>query len=689
MAQNPDRFSRFWNELKRRKTDRVIVVYAATAFTILQLEPILESAFSLPAWTSTILIIVIAAGFPVAAIFSWFFDITSGGIEKTKPLKTSERQKIQAELKRWRWITVVSVIVIIILIFFNIIRSGINSNEIRRSEKSIAVIPFENLSPDAVMPFSGEVLASIIRTKLKMTEEFNVCSGITLRGSATKKLSVPEIARKLNVFFIVTGEMAKIKNIILININLLSKKGRLIWAHEYSMTREDEIEVLDGVPFEIVKKLKVEIAPGVKRKLNLKLTKSPAAYLSYVEGEAVQDLATEASRYTTKGDSTFNDLRSAKSFEKAISLYDKAIEEDSTFALAYVKRAITRSWGFNAGHFSAKDHKEKCREDIEHALRLDKNLLEAKVAYGFYYYYFCRDLDQALEYFIEVSKADPKYWQSKFYMGLVYRAHGQWEESQKLMREVVKSNPLDALFITNIGLSYHYLHVFDSAVYFHNKAIRLMPQWADAYQNKIEALIARDGNTIAAEAVLDSAESMVKNTYLSKNRILFDLYNGKFNDALLKATIAGPEEFFSNGEKYMILAEIYRNLKSSELSKNYYRLAFDYFSKKQEENPDRPKLLSYLGLALGGLNEKLKAVEYGQKGIDLSEGDFMEKSERELDLAKIYVLIGENDKCLYLLNELLKNQSTIGYRILQLDPVWRPLRNMTKYKEMINHYSER
>jgi tetratricopeptide (TPR) repeat protein len=687
MAQKPGSFSRFWNELKRRKTDRVVVVYAAAAFTILQIEPILETAFSLPGWTSTLLIIIIVTGFPVAAIFSWFFDITPGGIKVTKPLKTSERQRIESELKRWRWITMVSIIVIILLIFFNIIRSQLESEEIKKSEKSIAVLTFESLSPDSLLPFPGEVVASIIRSKLNQSQEFSVTSPLATSGHSWKKMSVTETARRLGVFFLVHGEIARINNGTLINVNLVSKKNKLIWAHDYILHQNDDIEELYEIPLEIMRKLKIALAPEVKRKLNLRPTKSSAAYLSYVKGETVQDLATEASNYLTKGDSTFNDLTSEKSFEKAISLYDKAIEEDSTFALAYAKRALTRAWGYNAGHFLAKEHMEKCREDIEHALRIDDNLMEAKVAYGFYYYYFAENHDKALEYFTEVSEDDPKYWQCKFYSGLVLRARGQWKESQKLMREVVKSNPLNALFMTNIGMSYQYLRLYDSAIFCHDRAIRIMPQWSSPYQNKIETLIARDGNTIAAEAVVDSAEKRIRNSYLNKNRILFDLYNGKFEDALLKATVA-ENVFFSQGERYMIFAEIYRNMGNQDLSKNFYKSAFEFFSKKLAENPERAEALSYLGIAAAGLNDRNRAVESGQRAIELSMNNVMEKNDRILDLAKIYVMIGEYDKCLDLLKELLRTPSTMSYKILRLDPLWKPVRNMPEFKELISGYSK-
>src|SRR5512139_1357618 len=105
MTGKSKKFSRFWRELKHRKTDRVIVAYAASAFVILQLAQILEDALSLPEWLTPLVIIVLAAGFPVAAVFSWFFDITPGGIEKTRPYSEKNKNKMEAQLKTWRWTT--------------------------------------------------------------------------------------------------------------------------------------------------------------------------------------------------------------------------------------------------------------------------------------------------------------------------------------------------------------------------------------------------------------------------------------------------------------------------------------------------------------------------------------------------------------------------------------------------------
>jgi tetratricopeptide (TPR) repeat protein len=257
----------------------------------------------------------------------------------------------------------------------------------------------------------------------------------------------------------------------------------------------------------------------------------------------------------------------------------------------------------------------------------------------------------------------------------------------KMMREVVRSNSLNALFMTNMGISYEYLHKYDSAIIFHEKAIRLMPKWGDAYLNKIESLIARDGNTVAAEALQDTAEQVIKTTYLRRNRILFDLYNGKYEDALTKATLASPDEYFSNGERFMVFAEIYRYLKNKDLSRDYFKSAYDYFNRILEEDPDIPDIISYMGIAAAGLDDRVKAVELGQKAIDLSTGNVQDFKDRILDLAKIYVMTGEYDKCVSLLRELFKTPFYVSYRILLLDPVWKPLRNLPEFKEMISYYS--
>ncbi len=207
MARETSRLSRFWAELKRRKTDRAIIFYAASAFVILQLADILGSALSLPGWVATFIIILLATGFPVIAIFSWFFDFTPGGIQKTKPLSDKRREVMRAQLRTWKGSTMISIIVIIALILFNIIRSRIESGEIRNSEKTVAVLPFESLSPDEEMPYTPEAITTFISTGLSSISGLYVSPGYRVLEYKGKIKSIPEIAKKLRVAFIVTGNL--------------------------------------------------------------------------------------------------------------------------------------------------------------------------------------------------------------------------------------------------------------------------------------------------------------------------------------------------------------------------------------------------------------------------------------------------------------------------------------------------
>jgi tetratricopeptide (TPR) repeat protein/TolB-like protein len=689
MADTSNKFSRFLLELKRRKTDRVLVMYAAAAFVILQLADILIGGLSLPDWIMTLIIIIVATGFPIAAIFSWIFDITPGGIEKTKPVTGIRKGKLEAQLRTWKEATMISLIIIIALIIFNIVRGNIYSSDIKRAEKTIAVLPFNNLTPNEIFPYTTDVITTIIIGGLREINLLHVCERWEVHEFKTKNRTLADIAKKLNVSFLVTGELVNSKDLVLVTINLVrasKKNAATIWTHNYTFDPKGSIAELNKIPIHIGNELKIVLSAEEKNRISKKPTVNTAAFFNYFEGTAYQDDAYNGSIYLSAGDSIFMDLSVKESFNKAMFFYDKAIMADSTFALAYAKRALTRAWGYNARHFG-RDQMEKCRSDIEHALKYDNLLTDTKIAYGFYYYYFLQDYVKALEYFREVSVKEPKNWENKFYMAIVLRAQGEWEQSQAIIKEVVKNKLNNPLFLTNIGLSYHELHKYDSAIYYHEKAIEIMPKWSSPYQNKIESLVLRDGNTRNAEVVLDTAVKRTTGGFFQYIKIIFDMYNGRYKDALLKAEVADLADFPDQGSKYMVLADIYHNLKSNDMAREHYKSALEFYNEKVKNDSDNLDYLSFVGISAAGLNDRLKAVEAGQKAVKLAENNYSKKTTRTVYLAQIYTMIGEYDKALELLETLLKNPSDISIKLLQIDPVWKPLQEKSGFRKLIKDYS--
>ena len=165
-------------------------------------------------------------------------------------------------------------------------------------------------------------------------------------------------------------------------------------------------------------------------------------------------------------------------FRSAINFYDKAIESDPDFAMAYARRAIALSWGFHSNELDSTSI-EKCWSDIRNASRINKNLTAILIAQGFYYYYCKTDYTNALINFNNASLEDPENYQPFFYMAMVYRAMGDWQKVHSFLNRVIEIEPQpeDPLVLTNIGLSFEYFHNFDSALMYHDKAINVNPKF--------------------------------------------------------------------------------------------------------------------------------------------------------------------------------------------------------------------
>ena len=216
-----------------------------------------------------------------------------------------------------------------------------------------------------------------------------------------------------------------------------------------------------------------------------------------------------------------------------------------------------------------------------------------------------------------------------------------------------------------------------------------MPGWSAPYQNKAESLILRDGNTFEAEVVIDTAVSRTTGGYFKYLRIIIDLFNGQFKEALLKAEKAEAADFPDEGSRYLIYAEIYDNLKNQEMASEYYKSALEYYNEFLKQYPDNPEILSATGISAAGLNDRKRAMEDGQKAISLTKYNGIDKSDRERDLAQIYVMLGEYTKGIDLLDELLKKPSGISLKLLQIEPVWKPLLEMSEFNKLISAYSNK
>ena len=544
----------------------------------------------------------------------------------------------------------------------------------------IAVLPFDNLfsDKDRSYEYLSESIPNRINDQLRSVKEFTVIPYYLTRKYYGKDIpSSKQICKECNADVLVYGriELSNNNTDAAISIQLANRRNSYPTYLNKFVNKFDSLQSNGSkISIEIAQKLQVSLLPEEVKNIKTGITKSSEAYMNYLSAN-YQDETLMGKRY--------NDT---STFEMAIKMYDKAIRSDSTFALAYARRSISRSWAYRTGSMTESDNIEKCREDADRALKLDPKLAEAQNAFGFYYYSCKADYQKALESFMKASDLDPRDWQSIFYQAIVYRRIGEWIRSQSLLTKVLKYNPQDPLILTNIGLSYNYLRNYDSALIFHNLAIKIAPNWSAPYSNKILSLILKNGNTLEARIMIDSA---IKKTVFKfkKWEILLDIYDSKYDDALLKTELSDKSDFNDQGDKLLTYAMIHKYLDHSYPASTLYDSARVFYTKKLKEDPENALFYIKIGLAYAGLNERLKAVEAGRKALKLST-DALTRNDILLDLAQIYINVGDYENCFHLINDLLKNPSDFSIKLLQLDPVWKPIRGKPEFKKILTEFSE-
>jgi TolB-like protein len=325
----PSKLSRFWQELKRRNVTRVLAVYIAAAFMLLELLDMISDPFGLPAWSVKVGFFVLLAGLFIAIIVSWIYDIhPEGGMVKTKPVDKIKEDEIQKSFNSWRTASYISFGVILILIVLNIIpRTKVNG----KLEKSIAVLPFHNESSDRENTyFINGTMESILDNLCKI-EDLRVVSRNSTEQYRHNPKTTPQVAEEMNVSYILEGSGQKIGNRVLLTVQLIEGiQDRHLWSKQYDREIQKVVDLID---------LQGEIAKLIAAEINVVITPQEKVIIENIPTESLT-----AYDYYQQGNEEYwkyiNDRFDLKYLEQAKSLYNKALVYDSTFAIAYIGLAV-------------------------------------------------------------------------------------------------------------------------------------------------------------------------------------------------------------------------------------------------------------------------------------------------------------------------------------------------------------
>ena len=464
----------FLTELKRRKVYRVAVAYAIVAWLLIQAASILFPTFEAPPWVMKVFVTAVILGFPVALILAWAFELTPEGLRRSEEVAPQE-SKTRKPGSKWTAVIVTAAVLAAALLAFQLVRTrrspAIESPKqtapTAALDKSVAVLPFENLSSDKENAFFAQGIQDEIITTLSKISGLRVISRTsTVRyNSAPDNLS--EIARQLRVSNVLEGSVQKAGDRVHINVQLIQADNDAhLWAQSYDRQLTDIFSVEAEVAKSIADSLQATLSPQEKARVEAKPTDNPDAYVIYLR----------ARDYQTRPDNLLQDFRSA------INLYEQAIALDPKFALAHARLSASLS---NIYHFyePTARWKEKAHAEAMESLRLQPNLGEGHLALGLYHYYMEGDYDAALRELDLAAHALPNDGDVGLYTAAVERRRGHWTQALAAYQHAEEIDPRNSVMLYDASQTYFGLRDWRTAA---ERMDRLLALFPDSFNVKIQ-----------------------------------------------------------------------------------------------------------------------------------------------------------------------------------------------------------
>jgi len=338
----------------------------------------------------------------------------------------------------------------------------------------------------------------------------------------------------------------------------------------------------------------------------------------------------------------------------------------------------------------------KSKYVIDKAFEIDPDLPEAHVALGYYYYWGYLKYPQALEELEKALKKQPGNSEAFYLAGSVYRRAGNLGKSKKYYLKALELDPRSSRIAFNTGQTFDLLREYSTAQNYYNTAIMLQPDWVYPYHELSRLHLRWSGDTKKArETIVNEIHFNQANAFDSliiETIILINLYEGRY-DEVFKVLSAYKFKVFQNQfyyrPKYLYYAANYSLLNKPDLEHLYYDSARIFLEDKIKKLPEDPRLYSSLGIAYAGLGIEMKALNASQKAVKILpvekeawKGVFLVE-----DLAHTYVLLGKYPEALKQIEYLLSIPGNLSTKILEIDPIWAPLKNLPDYKKVIEKYT--
>ena len=675
----------FIAELKRRNVLRAGALYVGGAWALSQGLAQLFPAFGVPDTVVRWIVIAAAIGFPFAMLFAWFYEITPGGLKRESEIDPADSLTRHTGKALDRWIIAVLALAVVLLLTDRFVsRPGVE-DALAIPPKSIAVLPFENLSADKDNAYFASGMQDMILTRLADIGDLKVISRTSTEQYGSRPESLRAIGRELGVATILEGSVQKVGNQVLINVQLIdASNDHHLWAAAYKHTLDDVFGVEGEVAQKVADALKVKLQPAQAAQLAKVPTRDAAAYDLFLRAEYLRNRAT--TDFTPAG------------MDAAIELYRQALVRAPDFALARARLSMAQSFLFWRGGLPGMPTAQlggMAQDNAAGALQQQPQLADAHLAMGLARYWVALDYPGALQSLDAALRIRPNDAEALAATGYVLRRQGQWQRAVKPLQSAVSLDPRNSRLATELGMLYFQIRRFDDAERTFQRAQALDPDNSYATVRLAELALARSGDPAQALALLRGDAPQVL-----RARAEMLAWQNKYAAAidLITGIADQPANFdFSTGTKALTLGLLYHQAGDAQRARpllQQARTQLEHATKAQSESFAG---LSFLWLNLAAADAALgdhelavqsagKALLFRPLGKDQVGG-----LQTMQGAAQVFAETGHPELAVPLLEQLLASPgggSDMTPALLAHDPAWDPIRGDPRFQALLRKYPQ-
>ncbi len=660
----------FFAELKRRNVYRVAIAYAVVAWLLMQIASQIFPFFDIPNWAVRLVVLLLILGFPVALIVAWAFELTPEGIKPTDEIEPGRRSRNRA----WIYVVVIAGAISVSLFFLGRYTAPTKlSGSTNGAAKSIAVLPFENLSEDKANAYFADGIQEEILTRLAKIADLKVISRTSTQQYQSKPANLSEIARQLGVANILEGSVQKAGDSVRVSVNLIrADSDSHLWAETYDRKLTDIFGVESEIAKAIAERLQAKLTGREQQALAVKPTNNSGAYEAYLRG-----LAFAARSWYLP-----------ETLEKAVSFYEQSVQLDPSFGMAWARLSRANAELYFRQLDIAAGRRDAAKRALDNAQKLQPNSPETLVALAYYQYHVLRDYGLAKDTFGLVAKMLPGSSEVRAALASIARQEGHWDESIAYGEQALVLDPRNTELLKNVAWTYALLRQFPVALKLYDRALDIVPNDPD--------LMASKASVYQADGDLEEAAKFLREVNaLSPSRRVFgikitQLTLERNQDEAVRLLQTRQVQFHFGSEiekginqvKLAMAQRLAGDSAGAKVTAEQARNTLEPLYKNQPDNVVSTALLSLAYAALGDKNSALKEAEHAITLMP-SAKDRVSGPGLEENLARVEMIFGENSRAISTFARLLQTPyynffyspvTPLTPALLRLDPFWDPLR---------------